>query len=115
MVEEAINAWHDAVNRRDLDAAQAAVTDPVDVSGPRGAGPIPAADFAGWIIRSGIRLSPLSYHPAGPGAMVVEQDARWNDDGEPARVATLFRVRDGRIALAHRFASLHEALAAAQQ
>ncbi|WP_433208503.1 hypothetical protein ACQP00_43375 [Dactylosporangium sp. CS-047395] len=114
MLEDAINAWHDAVNRRDLEAAQAAVTDPVDVSGPRGAGPIPAAAFAGWIIRSGIRLSPISYHPAGPGSMVVEQEASW-DGGEPAQVATLFRVRDGRIALAHRFASLHEALAAAQQ
>ncbi|WP_432976478.1 hypothetical protein [Dactylosporangium sp. CA-233914] len=113
MLEDAINAWHDAVNRRDLDAAQAAVTDPVDVSGPRGAGPIPAADFAGWIVRSGITLRPVSWHPVGPDAMVVEQEASW-DGGAAATVATLFRVRSGRVALAHRFGSLHDALASAR-
>ncbi|MEU7872829.1 nuclear transport factor 2 family protein [Dactylosporangium sp. NPDC049140] len=111
MVEDAINAWHDAVNRRDPDAARAAVTDPVDVSGPRGSGPVPAGDFAAWITRSGIALRPVSWHPAGPDGLVVEQEATW-DGGAPARVATLFRVRDGRVALAHRFDSLYEALAA---
>jgi hypothetical protein len=112
MVEDAINAWHDAVNRRDLDAARAAVTDPVDVSGPRGAGPVAAAEFAGWITRSGITLRPVSWHPAGPDSMVVEQEASW-DGGSPAHVATLFRVRGGLVAMAHRFDSLDAALSAA--
>ncbi|MER7278864.1 hypothetical protein ABT369_30945 [Dactylosporangium sp. NPDC000244] len=114
MVEDAINAWHDAVNRRDLDAARAAVTDPVDVSGPRGAGPITADAFAEWVTRSGIALRAVSWHPAGADAMVVEQDADWGG-GAAARVATLFRVRGGRVAVAHRFGSLTEALASAQE
>ena len=111
MLETAISAWHAAVNDRDLDAARAAVTDPVDVSGPRGAGPIPAAAFADWIAESEIRLRPLSWHPVAEDTMVVEQEATWPD--RTATVATLFRVRDGAVSLAHRFDDLHAALHAA--
>lgn len=113
-LETVIEAWHDAVNRRDRPAARAAVTDPVDVSGPRGAGPIPADDFAGWVTGSGITLRPVSWHPVDAATMVVEQEATWpgTEDG-PVRVATLFRVTGGAVSLAHRFADLDEALRAA--
>jgi hypothetical protein len=114
MLEEAIATWHDAIDRGDLDAARAAVTDPVDASGPRGSGPISAADFAEWTVRSGIRLRPLSWHPVAADRMVVEQDAIWPADRMPVRVATLFGVRDGRVCLVHRFDDLDEALRAAR-
>jgi hypothetical protein len=112
MLEDAVNAWHVAVNSRDLTAARAAVTDPVDVAGPRGAQSISAEAFVEWILASGIRLRPLSAHPVDAATMVVEQEATW-PDAPPRRVATLFRSRDGAISTAHRFDSLHEALEAA--
>jgi hypothetical protein len=120
MVEDAVNAWHDAVNRRELTAARAAVTDPVEVSGPRGAQLISAGAFVEWILASGIRLRPLSYHPVNATTMVVEQEATWPDNPDPragatppASVATLFRVRDGLVSAVHRFGSVPDALRAA--
>jgi hypothetical protein len=116
MLENLINAWHDAVNRRDLAAALAVVTDPVEVSGPRGEQRITARDFADWIVTSGIRLRPVSAHPVDELTMVVEQEATWPDNadadtvGPPVAVATLFKVRDGAISTARRFDSLHDAL-----
>jgi hypothetical protein len=120
MLEDAITAWHDAVNRRDLAAARAAVSDPVAVGGPRQEQHITAAAFADWFIASGIRLRPLSAHPVVETTMVVEQEASWPDHPDAAaaatpatRVATLFRVHDGVVSTAHRFGSLHDALRAA--
>jgi len=120
MLEELINAWHEAVNSRDLAAAQATVTDPVEVSGPRGTHSITARAFADWIITSGIRLRPLSTHPVDDVTMVIEQEATWpNDaDGEngatrPTLVATLFKAHDGALSTIRRFDSLHDALHAA--
>ena len=114
MIEKAIIAWHAAVNDRDLAAARAAVSDPVDVSGPRGSGPAPAAEFADWIVRSGIRLRPVSWHTVADDIVVVAQEATWPDDPDPAAVATVFRVRDGVVSLVHRFGSLDEAQGAAR-
>jgi hypothetical protein len=119
MFETLINAWHDAVNNRDLAASEATVTDPVEVSGPRGTSTIAAREFADWIIRSGIRLRPLSAHPVDDVTVVIEQEATWPDNADadaaatpPTRVATLFEVRDGGIATIRRFDSLHDALRA---
>ncbi|SNY33148.1 hypothetical protein [Paractinoplanes atraurantiacus] len=113
-VETLINAWHDAVNNRDLAAAAATVTDPVEVSGPRGTHTITAEEFADWIIRSGIRLRPLSAHPVDDVTMVIEQEATWPDNADaPTPVATLFKTRDGGLAVIRRFDSLHDALRAA--
>lgn len=119
MLPDAVEAWHDAVNRRDLTAALRTVTDPVEVSGPRGTQAISAAAFADWILASGIHLEPLSAHPTGPDTVIVEQQATWPDHPDPGaaaepptRVATVFRVRDGAVCLVHRFDSLSEALRA---
>jgi hypothetical protein len=112
MLEDTITAWHAAVNNRDLAAARAAVTDPVNVSGPRGTGRIAAAAFVDWIVNSGIRLRPLSWHPVDGDTMVVEQEASWPDSPDATTVATLFKVREGAVSLAHRFDSLDEALRA---
>jgi hypothetical protein len=120
MLEGLINAWHDAVNNRDLAAAQATVTDPVVVSGPRGTQTITAQAFADWIITSGIRLRPLSAHPVDDATMVVEQEATWPDSADPEAtatpptpVATLFIAREGTLSTIRRFDSLHDALRAA--
>jgi hypothetical protein len=119
MFETLINAWHDAVNNRDLAAAEATVTDPVEVSGPRGTHTITAREFADWIIKSGIRLRPLSAHPVDDVTMVIEQEATWPDNADPdaaatpsTPVATLFKIRDGGLATIRRFDSLHDALRA---
>jgi hypothetical protein len=108
--EEAIVRWHEVVNAADLDAARRAVTDPIVVSGPKGAGPISPDGFADWIIRSGITLSPRSYHPISARVLVVEQDARWPQNTAWTRVATVFRVTDNRVSAALRFADLRAAL-----
>lgn len=108
--EEAIVRWHEVVNAADLDAARRAVTDPIVVSGPKGAGPISPDGFADWITRSGIALRPRSYHPISARILVVEQDARWPKNTAWTRVATMFRVTDARVSAALRFADLHSAL-----
>lgn len=120
MLEAVITVWHTAVNHRDLAAARAAVTDPVDVAGPRGGQHIAAGAFVDWIVNSGIRLRPLSWHPVDDVTMVVEQEATWPDNPDadatatpPTRVATLFKVRGEAVSLVHRFDSLPDALRAA--
>lgn len=113
MLPDAVQLWHDAVNRRDLAAARRAVTDPVDVRGPQGAGPISAAAFTDWILASGVALEPVAVHPVDARTVVVEQDATWPTSTGPARVATLFQVRDGVVALVHRYDSTAAALEAA--
>nr|WP_154921175.1 hypothetical protein [Microbacterium testaceum] len=108
--EEVIVRWHEVVNAADLDAARRAVTDPIVVSGPKGAGPISPDEFADWITRSGIALRPRSYHPISSRVLVVEQDARWPKNKTWTRLATMFRVTDGRVSAALRFADLRAAL-----
>jgi ketosteroid isomerase-like protein len=109
---KSVSRWHSAVNSADVAAAVDAVTDPIVVNGPRGAGPVTPAEFADWVIRSGISLRPLSSHPFGDRVMVVAQEARWPDDPSWTPVATVFRVsRDGsRVSAALRFPDLPAAL-----
>lgn len=108
--ERTVARWHEVVNTADLTAARTLVTDPLVVNGPKGAGPIGADEFTAWIVRSGVRLMPCSYHPIAPSLLVVEQDARWPADAVSTRVATLFRARAGRVSAALRFPTLREAL-----
>ncbi len=109
-LESAINEWHASVNAGDLERSAVAVGDPVVVLGPKGAGPISPAEFADWVERSGIRLVPRSWHPISARLMVVEEDATWPENQTPTRVATVFRVRDGKVTAALRLAELREAL-----
>lgn len=74
-LEPAINRWHLAVNGGDLSQAAAAVSDPIVVLGPKGAGPISPSAFADWVERSGIKLTARSWHPISERLMVVEQEA----------------------------------------
>ncbi|PFG65301.1 hypothetical protein B0O41_0063 [Propionibacteriaceae bacterium ES.041] len=109
-LEQAINEWHESVNAGDLKRSARAVGDPVVVFGPKGAGPITPEQFADWVQRSGIRLTPRSWHPISEELMVVEQDASWPENAKPTRVATLFRAKDGRVTAALRLPDLRQAL-----
>ena len=109
-LESAINAWHEAVNNGDPAQAAAAVSDPIVVLGPKGAGPISPADFADWVERSGIKLVARSWHPVSDRLMVVEQDATWPESAGPTRVATVFRVTGSKISAALRLPNLRSAL-----
>jgi hypothetical protein len=110
VLEGAINRWHAAVNGADLAAAQRAVTDPVVVLGPKGAGPITSGEFADWVQRSGITLVPRSWHPVSDRLMVVEEDATWPRGSTPFRVATLFRITGDRVSAALRLPDVKSAL-----
>lgn len=109
-LEEAITEWHASVNSGDLERSARAVGDPVVVLGPKAAGPITSAQFAEWVERSGIRMTPRSWHPISDRLMVVEQDATWPQGPRPTRVATVFRVRDGLVTAALRLPDLRSAL-----
>jgi hypothetical protein len=109
-LETAINRWHDAVNTGDTAAAADAVTDPVVVLGPNGAGPISPPEFADWVVRSGIALTARSWHPVSERLMVVEQDATWPGSAEVTRVATVFRVTGDRVSASLRLPDLRAAL-----
>ena len=111
MYETVILNWHDAVNAADLERVQETVSDPVVVTGPKGSGAISANDFTDWVTRSGICMQPVNWHPVAEGIAVVEQDATWPDAPDPVRVATMFRVSQGRVSAALRFPDLDKALA----
>ncbi|WP_326799393.1 hypothetical protein OG946_31795 [Streptomyces sp. NBC_01808] len=109
-MEQAVNEWHAGVNAGDLRRSAASVGDPVVVLGPKGAGPISPDQFADWVKRSGIRLVPRSWHPVSERLMVVEEDATWPENQSPTRVATVFRVADGKVTAALRLPDLRSAL-----
>lgn len=109
-LEDAIVEWHGKVNAGDLQGAAAAVGDPIVVLGPKGAGPISPDQFADWVVRSGIRLVPRSWHPVSERLMVVEEDATWSGSEKPTRVATVFRVADAKVTAALRLPDLRSAL-----
>lgn len=109
-LEEAINEWHTSVNSGDLRRSASAVGDRVVVLGPKGAGPISSGEFADWVERSGIKLTPRSWHPVSDRLMVVEQDASWPASKSPSRVATIFRVADGKVTASLRLPDLKSAL-----
>jgi hypothetical protein len=109
-VEAAVAEWHAGVNGRDLERSARAVGDPVVVLGPKGAGAITPEQFAEWVDRSGITLVPLSWHPVDERLVVVEQDASWPGNTGPTRVATVFRVTDGKVTAALRLPDLASAL-----
>jgi hypothetical protein len=109
-VEDVISEWHAAVNDGDLARAAHVVSDPILVLGPKGAGPITPAQFAEWVVRSGIKLVPTRWHPISDRLMVVEEDATWPGNVEPATVATVFRLTDGKVSAALRKPDLASAL-----
>ncbi|MED7924176.1 hypothetical protein ACI2LC_37135 [Nonomuraea wenchangensis] len=110
VLEATINEWHASVNDADLRRSARVVGDPIVVLGPKGAGPITPGQFAEWVERSGITLRPRSWHPVSERLMVVEEDATWPGSGTATRVATVFRVADGKVTAALRLPDLRQAL-----
>jgi ketosteroid isomerase-like protein len=111
-----VRAWHDALNAGDADRLVALSSEDVEVGGPRGAGtggPL----LREWVERAGIRMHIRRlFHRAG--AVVAEERAEWLSAGSGAAtggqdVATVFRIRDGRVAAAIRHDDLASALRAA--
>jgi ketosteroid isomerase-like protein len=111
-----VRAWHEALNRGDIEALTALCHDDVEVGGPRGSAR--GRDvLRDWAARAGIRLEPRRWF-AGDGAIVVEQTATWSDaeTGQataPVVAATLFEVVAGRVRRVVRYDGLDTALAAA--
>ena len=109
-------AWHEALNAGDVDRLVALSSDDIEVGGPRGSGS-GAALLRDWATRAGIRLEPRRvFHQAG--SVVVEESTRWRsaEHGqmtEPQDVASVFLVRDGRVASVVRHPDLSSALKAA--
>ena len=114
MEQGAIQRWHERVNAADLDGVRNVIAEQLVVSGPRGVGTITAGEFTEWVVRSGIRLEPVSWHAASERVIVVEQQATWPESQDAQTVATVFRVTGDRVSAALRFPDLEQALAFAQ-
>lgn len=111
-----VSAWHAALNEGDVDHMVALTHPDVEVGGPRGTAR--GADvLRDWVRRAGIRLAPRRVF-SRQGTVVVEQEAEWRDAGTGAvtgcdTVASVFVVRDGRVARVARYPNLTQALDAA--
>lgn len=110
-----VAAWHDAVNDGDVERLVALSHEEIEMGGPRAGGR--GVDLLReWVGRAGVRLEPGRVFHRG-ATVVVEQAATWRSaeaepGGEPAMVASLFEVREGRVAREVRYPDLAAALAA---
>ncbi|SDC59896.1 SnoaL-like domain-containing protein [Geodermatophilus telluris] len=118
-----VEAWLDAVDRADVEAATALSAPDLEVAGPRGS--VRGREVLGpWTARAGLTTRPLRWFcgaggAGGPVAVVVEQDATWTDPDTGAErgravVASRFTVDGGVVTTVERHdAGLPAALAAA--
>jgi hypothetical protein len=98
-----VEAWLDAVNRRDHATLERLTHEQVEIVGPRGHGRMDRAVLAEWLGRAGFSAQPLRWFCGADGSVVVEQDAVWVDPVSGAErgracVASRFKVDDGRVA-----------------
>ena len=110
---EAVEAWHAALNRADGDEVLRLSDPDVEIVGPRGSG------FGHDLLRRWLEHTRVELHPrqafARGDRVVVQQHGIWRspETGEAtgeAEVASVFRVREGRVAFYARFDSLEAAL-----
>jgi ketosteroid isomerase-like protein len=110
-----VRAWHEALNEADVARLLSLCTADVEVAGPRGSGR-GAELLCEWLARTAIQLEPVQTY-GRDGTIVVAEVARWQPTdgplGEGQSVATVFRVRDGRVASVIRYDDLPSAFAAA--
>ena len=111
----AVAEWHEALNAGDVDRLVELSHPDVEVGGPRGSGR-GAGLLRDWANHAGVRLVPRRVFYAS-GTVVVEQEASWTsvETGETApaqTVASVFVVRDGRVASVVRHDALADALRA---
>jgi ketosteroid isomerase-like protein len=110
-----ICAWHDALNAGDVKRLVALSSDDVEVGGPRGLSH-GAQVLQEWFGRAGIRLEPRKLFRRG-ATVVVEQGAEWRAGGTGdvsgrQTAASVFVVRDDRVASVIRYSDLSDAFAA---
>lgn len=107
---ETVQAWHDAVNARDIDAALACCRPDVVVGGPRGDGE--GHDLMrAWLQRSGIELEPQEPLEERDGRVVVHELARWRTADAPAEVPSqepaetwvVFETAEGLVSAVRRY------------
>ena len=109
----AVAAWHEALNAGDADRLVELSHPEIEVGGPRGSGRGTGL-LREWVEHAGIRLDPLRvFHRTQ--TVVVEQEARWRspETGELSGtqvVASVFVVREGKVASVSRHPDLSEAL-----
>ena len=106
-----VGAWHAALNGGDVQALVRLSDRAITVGGPRGTASGTQL-LREWVERAKVRLEPRRIVPRGE-AVVVEQEATWEDadpDDPPAVVASVFVVRNGRVASVVRFDDLQTAL-----
>ena len=113
---DVVRAWHEALNAGDVERLIAHSSENIELGGPRGSARSIQV-LREWVGRAGLHLEPRQTF-IRDNAVVVEQAARWQlpgstDAAEPETVASVFVVRDGRIASVSRYADLAAALAAA--
>ena len=111
---DTVLAWHAALNEADARRVTSLSTDDVEVGGPRGSAR-GAEALRDWIGRAGIRLDPLRTFSGRDGAVVVvEQSAAWRSEAgtlsKPQVLASVFRVRDGKVESVVRYPDLTSAL-----
>ncbi|GAB4062527.1 hypothetical protein GCM10028777_02550 [Angustibacter speluncae] len=115
---EVLQAWHDAVNAHDVDAAVALCAPDVAVGGPRGTGTGHEVVRA-WLVRSGIELRPQHDLVVTDGHAVVHEKARWRTtddapvqlrDGSEHDTWVVFGVAGGLVTAVRRFETEDDAL-----
>jgi len=105
-----VTVWHAALNGGDVERLVGLSDPAIVVGGPRGTGSGTQL-LREWVERAKVRLEPLRIVPRGE-SVVVEQAATWEDadPDPPAVVASVFTVRNGRVASVVRYDDLETAL-----
>jgi hypothetical protein len=116
--EETVQAWHDAVNSGDVEAAVALCDPSVAVGGPQGTGHGHELMRA-WLRRSGIRLEPQHPLREVDGRVFVHERAQWTTTKDaPAQAPTehpvdtwaVFTAADGLVTSVSRYETEDDAL-----
>ncbi len=108
-----VQAFHDHLNDHDVTGVLDLAADDVRVGGPRGSGEGKHL-LKEWVGRASITMAPRRWFRKGD-TVVVEQQATWRDPDSGAEtgsqvVATVFTIREGRIAGIARYGFLAEAV-----
>jgi ketosteroid isomerase-like protein len=111
---ETVLAWHAALNEADVERLLSLSADDIEVGGPRGSGH--GADLLrDWVSRAGVHLEARDVY-GRQEVVVVDQAGRWRSaEGQltdPQDVASVFRIRDGRVSSVIRYPDLASALQA---
>ena len=118
--EQAVQAWHDAVNAGNIEQAVTLCAPEVAVGGPQGTGHGHELMRA-WLGRSGIRLEPQHPLREVDGRVFVHERAQWTTTRDaPAQAPTehpvdtwaVFTAADGLVTSVHRYETEDDALRA---